>query len=151
MIILKIIFGIVLLVLALMLFYNIYSFHWPRGWKSNIYYKKDFSNEMCSIVGKKNRGEITEEEEFKALEKEYLANKAEIDANELIHNNGLLHGTKWGIGYSAMFSLDQNQTPIPIMAYWSEEFIQFSLIKIKEGAKPGFMTTFYDKNLRKYF
>jgi len=142
---------IIVLIVALLLFYNIYSFHWPRGWKSNIYYKKDFSKEMCDIVGKKNRGEISEEEEYKALEKTYLANKAEIDLNELIHNNALLHGKKWNIGYSVMFSIDQNQTPIPVMAYWSDEFIQFSLMKIKEGAKPGFIANFYDKNLRKYF
>lgn len=126
-------------------------FHWPRGWKSNIYYKKDFSAEMCAIVGKKNRGEITEKEEFKELEKEYLANKAIIDVNELIHNNALLHGTKWGIGYSAMFSLNENQEPIPIMSYWSDEFIEFSLDKIKNGVKPGFIASYYDKNFRKYF
>lgn len=151
MIILKIIIWIVAIVGALMLIYNITTFHWPRGWKANIYYKKDFSNEMCAIVGARNRGEITEEEEFEELEKEYLADKAVIDLNELIHSNGLNHGNKWGIGYSAMFSQDQNQTPIPIMEYWSEEFIQFSLQKIKEGAKPGFIATFYDKNLRKFF
>ncbi|MGJ8744847.1 hypothetical protein [Polaribacter sp.] len=145
------IFWIFIIVLGLLLFYNLYMFHWPKGWKSTMYYKKDFSVEMCAIVGKKNRGEITEEAEFKALEKAYLANKATIDLYELIHNNGLLYGDKWNIGYTAMFSLDEHQTPIPIMEYWSDEFIQFSLKKIEEGAKPGVIARFYDQYLRKHF
>ena len=124
----------------------------PKGKRSNIYDKMWFSFEMCAIAGKKNRGEITETQEYIELEKEYLANKQRIDLYALIHQNALNYAyTKWNSDYSALKTQDENQMPLAIIGYWNEDFITFSLKKIEEGVRPSLMAVFYDKYIRRFF
>ena len=155
MIILKIIGWILLIVISILVLLFIIVLiqdYGPRGKRGNIYSKMWFSFEMCEIVGKKNRGEISEEQEYIELEKEYLANKKSIDLLALIHENALNYAfTKWDMHYSSFQTQDENQTPMAIIGYWDEDFIKFSLKKIEEGVRPSLMSRFYDKFLRRFF
>jgi hypothetical protein len=145
MIVLKIILWVLVILLcliALLIIYFVGSYYWPLNKKDNIYYKMWFSYEMCAIKGKGYRKEITEEEEYLQLEKEYLANKAIIDTYSMVHKNAMNMCEKWGFNYASIQATGLDYTPIPIIAQWSEEFLQFGLKKIEEGVKPNFFNSF---------
>lgn len=145
MIVLKIILWVVVIligVIVLLIIFWIGSYYWPLNKMDNIYYKMWFSYEMCNINGKKNRKEITEEEEYLQLEKEYLANKATIDKYAMVHKNAMNMCEKWGFNYASMQVTGPDYTPIPIISQWTEEFLQFGLKKIEEGVKPNFFNSF---------
>jgi hypothetical protein len=145
MIVLKIILWVLVIVvglLVLLLLFWIGSYYWPRNKRDNIYYKMWFSYEMCAIKGKGYRKEITEEEEYAALEKEYLANKAIIDQYAMVHKNAENMCEKWGFSYGSVRATGPDYTPIPIIAQWSDEFLQFGLKKIAEGVRPNFFNSF---------
>ncbi len=112
----------------------------PRTKKEDIYHKMWFSYEMCAIKGMFNRGEINEEEEYKALKEAYNANKATIDEFSKIDDNAMTFGHKWGIDYSNFYTTDPNGVPIPLIAYWSDDFIDFGKEKIRQGVKANFFS-----------
>jgi hypothetical protein len=145
MIILKIILWIVLIViglLVLLFLYAMFDMYRPRTKREDIYHKSSFSFEMCEIIGKCNRGEITKEEEYRALKEAYAANKAIIDEYSRIDDNAMTFGHKWGIDYSRSYISGENQVPIPLIAYWSDEFILFGKQKINEGVKANFFSRY---------
>lgn len=145
MIVLKIILWalvIIVGIIVLLILFWVGSYYWPLNTRDNIYYKMWFSYEMCAIKGKGSRKEITEEEEYAALEKEYLANKAIIDKYAMVHKNAMNMSEKWGFSYGAMQATGPDYTPIPIISHWTEEFIQFSFKKIEEGVRPNFFNSF---------
>lgn len=155
MIILKIIGWILLIItfiIVLLFIIVLIQDYGPRGKRGHIYSKMWFSFEMCAIVRKKNRGEISEEQEYIELQKEYFANKKTIDLYALIHENALNYAqTKWDMHYSSFQTHDENQTPLAVIGYWDEDFIVFSLNKIKEGVRPSLIARLYDKYLRRFF
>lgn len=125
-----------------MFLYMTFSMYRPRTKREDIYHKMWFSYEMCQIKGKCNRGEISEEEEYKTLKEAYNANKAIIDEYSRIDDNAMTFGHKWGFQYSRSYSTDENRVPIPLIAYWSDEFILFGKEKIKEGVKANFFSRY---------
>ena len=137
--ILLVIIGFLVLLYLITLFLSWQDDILPKGMNAHIESRVYFSYELCEIVGKKNRGEITEKEKKIALKEAYFKDKVLIDLYERI------------APYPRFHTESEFDTPTPEIAYWSQEFIDNIETLNNETPRPGFIAIWYDKNLRKYF
>ena len=134
-----ILIGLIVLLYLIALYLSWQDDILPKGMNAHIESRVYFSYEMCEIVGKKNRGEITEKQKKAALKEAYFKDKILIDIYERI------------APYPRIRTESEFDTPTPVIASWSQEFVDNIVTINNQTPRPGFIAIWYDKNLRKYF